>query len=164
MALVDVIVESGEWEARPGLAARLETAAKAALDASGVQTSPQGEIAILLTDDEGVAILNERWRGKPQATNVLSWPAVSPKLLSLSPMIGDIAIAFETCAREAAEEAKSLDDHVSHLVVHGVLHLLGFDHETEEEAERMEALERVVLARLGIADPYASRDHGGVEA
>lgn len=155
MATVDVVIESEEWAATPELEARVSAAAQAALHASGVTTSPVGEIAVLLTDDEGVSILNERWRGKATPTNVLSWPAVAPKLLALSPMIGDIALAYETCAREAREEHKRFADHVTHLVVHGTLHLLGYDHETDVEAEAMEALERRVLAGLGVADPYA---------
>lgn len=160
MAAVEVVVESEEWAADAGLEARISAAAEAALRASGVATLPSGEIAVLLTDDEGVAILNERWRGKAQATNVLSWPAVAPRLLPLSPMIGDIALAYETCAREALGEHKPFADHVTHLVVHGTLHLLGYDHETEDEAEAMEALERRVLADLGIADPYAPPAEG----
>lgn len=155
MAVIDVVIESEEWEQRPSLEERIVAAASAALAASGAATLPAGEIAVLLTDDEGVAALNERWRGKSQPTNVLSWPAVSPKLLSLSPMIGDIALAYETCAREAEEEGKAFEDHVTHLTVHGTLHLVGYDHETEQEAEAMEALERQVLAGLGVADPYA---------
>lgn len=155
MAVIDVVTESEDWAAHAGLETRIEAAAAAALAAAGVPTLPDGEIAVLLTDDEGVAILNGRWRGKPVPTNVLSWPAVAPKLLSLSPMIGDIALAYETCAREAGEEGKPFTDHLTHLVVHGTLHLLGFDHETEAEAEAMEALERRVLAGFGVADPYA---------
>lgn len=161
MAVVDVVVESEEWDSRPGLDARLAGAAEAALAAAGVATLPQGEIAVLLTDDEGVAALNARWRGKASPTNVLSWPATSPKLLALSPMIGDIAIAYETSAAEAAAEGKSFEDHVTHLLVHGVLHLLGFDHEEEADAEAMEGLERAVLATLGVADPYDARDAKG---
>ena len=160
MASVDVVVECDDWGSSPTLEARIEAAARAALAASGVTTLPEGEIAVLLTDDEGVAILNERWRGKASPTNVLSWPAVAPKLLALSPMIGDIALAYETCAREASGEGKTFEDHVTHLIVHGTLHLVGFDHETEAEAEAMEGLERRVLATLGVADPYAPQAEG----
>ena len=160
MATVDVVIESDEWASIPELESRISAAADAALRASGVATLPAGEIAVLLTDDEGVAILNERWRGRAAATNVLSWPAVAPKLLPLSPMIGDIALAYETCSREARDEQKPFADHVTHLVVHGTLHLLGYDHETDAEAEAMEALERSVLARLGVADPYAPPAEG----
>jgi len=164
MAVVEVVVESEEWDNRPALEARLSEAAEAAVAAADVDTLPNGEIAILLTDDEGVAALNARWRGRDGPTNVLSWPATAPALLPLSPMIGDIALAYETCAREAEAEGKRFEDHVTHLVVHGALHLLGFDHDTEAGAEAMEAMERAVLARLGVADPYAGGDHGGNEA
>lgn len=163
MAVIDVVIESEEWEQRAGLEQRLTDAAAAALAASGVTTLPVGEIAVLLTDDEGIAALNARWRGLDKPTNVLSWPACDARLLALAPMIGDIALAYETCAREAAEEGKSFDDHAAHLVVHGALHLVGFDHETDAEAEAMEALERRILAGLGIADPY-QRHQGGARA
>jgi probable rRNA maturation factor len=162
MAVVDIVIESEEWDSRPELAVQIEKAIHAAVDASGVTTLATGEIAVLLTDDEGIAALNERWRGKAVPTNVLSWPATSPKLLALSPMIGDIAVAHETASREAGEEGKTFADHVLHLCVHGTLHLLGFDHETDEQAETMERLEQSILHGLGIADPYgmAARKEG----
>jgi probable rRNA maturation factor len=108
--------------------------------------------------------LNRRWRGKDSATNVLSFPAqdfeagpvsMPPRRLSLP--LGDVVLAFETVAAEAAAQGKSLDDHAAHLIVHGILHLLGLDHAAEEEAEAMEAMERAALAALGIADPYLPR-------
>ena len=156
MAVIDVVIESEEWEQCSGLEARIVAAAEAALHAAGISTLPAGEIAVLLTDDEGIAALNMRWRGKSSPTNVLSWPSVAPKLLPLAPMIGDIALAYETCAREAAAEGKRFEDHIMHLTVHGTLHLLGFDHEGEAEAEAMEEMERRTLAALGVPDPYAA--------
>jgi probable rRNA maturation factor len=100
--------------------------------------------------------LNAQWRTKDKATNVLSFPAFAPnKTGPLPPMLGDIVLAAETVKREAVAEEKPLDHHISHLVVHGLLHLIGYDHEVDEDAEEMEALERRVLARLAIPDPYA---------
>lgn len=156
MAVVEVVVESEEWDSRPDLRLRVEESVVAALAGAAVSTLATAEIAVLLTDDEGISALNERWRGKASATNVLSWPATSPKLLAVSPMIGDIAIAFETAEREAVAEGKELSDHVAHLAIHGTLHLLGFDHESEAQAETMEELERTILRKLHIADPYGS--------
>lgn len=115
-----------------------------------------GTVAILLTDDAAVQKLNARFRGKDQPTNVLSFPAADMPMPGLPPAWGDIVLAHGTCAREAAEQGKSLSDHLSHLVVHGILHLRGHDHEDDAEADTMEGLERHILADLGIADPYAT--------
>ena len=109
-----------------------------------------GAADILLTDDEAVRELNARFRGKDKPTNVLSFPAPPNPFGQL----GDIALALGVCEREAREQGKPLADHLRHLVVHGVLHLLGYDHQAEAEAEAMESLERTVLARLGVPDPY----------
>ena len=108
----------------------------------------------MLTDDAEVRQLNARWRGKDKPTNVLSFPAGDPVL------IGDVVLAFQTVKREAAEQGKHFGDHLSHLVVHGALHLIGYDHVKARDAEAMEALERRVLAGLGIADPYALGSRG----
>jgi len=114
------------------------------------------ELSVTLADDAAVHALNRRWRGRDAPTNVLSFASGE------RPLLGDVVLAYETVAREAAEQGKSLADHLAHLVTHGVLHLLGFDHEVEHEAEAMEALERRVLAGIGIADPYRDEDaaHG----
>lgn len=116
------------------------------------------ELSVLLTDDARIRRVNRDWRGFDKATNVLSFPAAPPDRIESSPLLGDIVLAFETVAREAQAEGKALADHTRHLVVHGLLHLLGEDHETEAEAARMEALEVAALASLGIADPYADAD------
>ena len=115
-------------------------------------------VTILLTDDDSVRDLNARFRGKDYATNVLSFPAPQ----NPEGHLGDIALAVGVCAREAAEQGKPHVHHLQHLVAHGVLHLLGYDHETDAEAEHMEGLERVILAGLGVPDPYAAEqgDHG----
>ena len=110
-------------------------------------------VTILLADDARLQALNVAFRGKPGATNVLSFPGSGP---GAGDHLGDIALALGVCAREAAEQGKTLAAHLQHLTAHGVLHLLGYDHETDAEAEAMEAQERLVLAGLGVADPYAA--------
>ncbi|WP_201723042.1 rRNA maturation RNase YbeY [Caulobacter sp. X] len=129
-------------------------AAQAVLDAHE-DIEGQG-IVILLTDDDSVQALNRDFRQKDYATNVLSFP--SPP--NPEGQIGDIALAYGVCAREAAEQGKPLAHHLQHLVAHGVLHLLGYDHERDDEAEAMEALEREILAGLDVPDPYASDEEG----
>jgi probable rRNA maturation factor len=113
------------------------------------------EVSLCLTDDAEVRTLNAHWRGIDEPTNVLSFPAGPAARPNETPMLGDIALAFETVAREAEESGASLADHYRHLVAHGFLHLIGYDHQTDEDAERMEELETRILARLGVADPYA---------
>jgi probable rRNA maturation factor len=143
--VIDIEVEDPAWSAAlPEPEAVVLPAAEAALDA-------RGGVTILLTDDDSVAALNERFRGKAGPTNVLSFPAPD----NPEDHLGDIALAYGVCAREAAEQGKPLAHHLQHLVAHGVLHLLGYDHLTEAEAEEMEALERRILAGLGVPDPYA---------
>jgi probable rRNA maturation factor len=111
-------------------------------------------------DDARVQALNKLWRGLDKPTNVLSFPAPdSPS--GPARMLGDIAISYQTAAREAAAEGKTLADHIAHLSVHGFLHLLGYDHESDEDAEEMEGLERVILARIGISDPYVAHEAEG---
>lgn len=152
---IEVEVEADAWLlALPDAEAIARHAAKAALAA---REAPGGSgVSILLADDAAVRELNAAWRGKDAATNVLSFPASA----TAAPHLGDIALAHETCAREAAEQNKPLAHHLTHLVAHGVLHLLGWDHQTDAEADRMEALERDILARLGVPDPYRSPLHG----
>ena len=112
---------------------------------------PDSELSILFTDDAHIRRLNAAYRGKDKPTNVLSFPQAG------GPLLGDVILASETVAKEAVLAQKPLKDHIAHLVVHGFLHLLGYDHEADEEAEAMEALERAALKRLGIEDPYAAR-------
>lgn len=131
--------------------ALLRRAARAAFGASP-RTGQSFSVTLLLTDDEEMRGLNRLWRGKNAPTNVLSFPADAARDRGF---LGDIVLAYETALREAKERGILLADHVSHLVVHGMLHLLGFDHERDADAELMERAERVVLAALGVADPYA---------
>lgn len=150
----------GAWEA---LATR---AAACAADVAGELENERLSASLLFTSDAEIHALNRDWRDRDKPTNVLSFPMLErDDLLSLSDdgppeLLGDIALAHETCAREAAEKGVSLEDHAAHLIVHGLLHLAGHDHEiSTEDAEAMEALETKALALMGIADPYGDR-HG----
>jgi len=147
---VDIEIEDEAWtKAEPEVEALVWRAAQAVLDAHE-DIEGQG-IVILLADDDSVQVLNRDFRQKDYATNVLSFP--SPP--NPEGQIGDIVLAFGVCAREAAEQGKPLAHHLQHLVAHGVLHLLGYDHQDDAEAQAMEAFEREILAGLDIPDPYA---------
>jgi probable rRNA maturation factor len=148
---IDIVVESPLWRDEPDAADVIRRAIGAA--AAMTDAGADRELAVMLCDDAAMRDLNGRWRGRPEPTNVLSFPAVPG-----TGTLGDIAIAYETTAREAHAEGKPFGDHLSHLAVHGFLHLLGYDHESDAEAAAMERLETTILARLGIADPYAK--HG----
>jgi probable rRNA maturation factor len=151
---MDIAVEvedSGWLDTLPDAASLAETAAQAAWAA--IPSAPGGEIAVLLTSDAEVQALNARFRGKDAATNVLSFPAPE----TVPENLGDIALALGVCGREAASQDKTLAAHLQHLIAHGVLHLLGYDHLNDAEAETMEAIERRIMADLGLADPYAER-------
>jgi len=151
---IDIFVEAGAWPAEAELTRLVDRAVAVAFAETG--SSGASELSIVFSDDAHIRILNAEWRGKDKPTNVLSFPAFSfPKGGPLPPMLGDIVLASETVAREAALEEKPLENHISHLVIHGLLHLLGHDHETDTDAEEMEAIERAALARLAIPDPYA---------
>lgn len=146
-------VEAGDWPDEAALTRLVDRAVSAAF----AETAAAGpsELSIVFSDDAHIRTLNVGWRGKDKATNVLSFPAFPfPRGGKLPPMLGDIVLAAETVAREAALEDKPFENHITHLVIHGLLHLLGYDHETDAEAEEMEAIERSALARLAIPDPY----------
>lgn len=146
--MIDIEIEDAAWTAAE---AGAEALALRAAEAVLLNEGADGEhVTVLLTDDETVRDLNARFRGKDQPTNVLSFPAPP----NPEKHLGDVALAFGVCAREAEAQGKPLAHHLQHLVAHGVLHLLGYDHMTDQEAEAMEGLERVVLAGLGIPDPY----------
>ena len=155
---VEIMKSSPLWRALPGVERLARGAIGASLKAAGTQIADGAEVSVQLADDTQIRALNARWRGVDKATNVLSFPAATPAQIAAAPLLGDIVMAFETVEREAREEGKTLADHVVHLVAHGFLHLLGFDHQDPSEADRMEALETDILARLGIANPYASTD------
>jgi probable rRNA maturation factor len=152
---LSVRIQAKSWRALAGLRARIDAAVAAATAVAPVQPLDGAELSLLLTDDRRIRIVNRDWRGLNKATNVLSFPSAPPDRISLSPALGDIVLGYETVAREAGTEGKAIEDHLSHLVIHGLLHLLGEDHETDADADRMEALEVAALATLGIADPYA---------
>jgi probable rRNA maturation factor len=150
-------IERPLWDKVADVAAVVETAAEAAFAA--VPDAPAiAEVSIALIDDAAIREFNRAYRGKDQPTNVLSFPAPPMNIPGAPVLLGDIAVAYQTTAAEAEAEAKSIADHLSHLIVHGVLHLLDYDHIEPEDAELMEAAERDILATLGIADPYAARD------
>lgn len=166
--LTETIFEDDRWQ-EAGLETLAETAAAATLAHLGHRAA-EYEIAVLACDDARIAVLNADFRGKPRPTNVLSWPDedLAPEAAGAAPEapepgdeadphhLGDVAIAWETCQREAAEQDKPFAAHVTHLMVHGVLHLLGFDHIRDKDATVMEAHERAILGKLGISDPYRS--------
>ena len=152
--MIEVEVEVDDWTgAIEDVEAVVKRAAAAALG------SHAGGVVILLTDDETVRDLNDRFRGKNKPTNVLSFPAAEMPGADPQPL-GDIVLAYGVCAREAGEQSKTLTSHLTHLVVHGVLHLLGRDHDDDAEAEAMEGEERSILASLGVADPYTLPNDG----
>jgi probable rRNA maturation factor len=152
---VEFLETSRLWRGALAAKSLARQAVAAALAESGVKLRRGAEVTIHLVDDAEIKSVNAQWRKKDAPTNVLSFPAVEASQLGQARLIGDILIAFETVAREAQSEGKTLSDHYRHLVVHGFLHLDGFDHVEDNAAEAMEALERRALARLGVADPYA---------
>ena len=158
---IDVLIEEDRWGA-----VDLESLAVAAWQALGAHLDLPGghEVVLMGCDDARIAALNGSFRHKSRPTNVLSWPEAergaatpggSPLPIRAGEALGDIAIAFETCAREAAEQGKPLKDHATHLILHGLLHLLGYDHETDADAALMEGLEVEILGKLGFDDPYS---------
>jgi probable rRNA maturation factor len=150
---VEIVRHDPAWTRAQVTDAILERAARAALSAT-TPDSPY-RVTLVLTGDEEMRDLNRLWRGQDKATNVLSFPADPVRDRGF---LGDLVLAYGTVGKEADEQGKSLSDHISHLVIHGMLHLLGFDHTEDDEAERMETAERTALASIGIADPYAETD------
>lgn len=148
---IDLRIAEPAW----GEDAPYERLALEAISAACAQLEdvPSGEVALLLTDDAQMHELNATWRGKDAPTDVLSFPADPAD----AGFLGDIALGLGVCRSDAGEQARPLDAHISHLIMHGFLHLLGFDHETEAEAEEMEAVEIAALASLGLPDPYSQR-------
>jgi probable rRNA maturation factor len=157
---------SGEWDSSTDWSQLAEAAVRAAVAESGIagllESEVTAEVSVKFTSDEEVKSLNAAWRGKDKATNVLSFPMVEPEQLSIlaraeggEALLGDIVLAHGVCSAEAAEKGVGVCGHAAHLVVHGMLHLLGHDHERgDDDAEAMEEAERRALARLGVADPY----------
>ncbi|MDH3195633.1 MAG: rRNA maturation RNase YbeY [Hyphomicrobiales bacterium] len=157
---IDISVQAGAWPPQAALAEIAEGAVEAAAAAAGAADrialpagGIDGEVSIVFTDDASIRVLNKRWRGKDTATNVLSFALDGPG--RRAGMLGDIVLAQETVAREAALEGKLLNHHIAHMIVHSFLHLLGYDHQDEKDAQTMEDLECKALTLIGIADPYA---------
>ncbi len=153
MIELDIMIEAGNWARLESVEALASKAAEAAV-AVADEADEDFEASVMLTDDAHIQELNRTWRAKDKPTNVLSFPAPEPPGATGPRHLGDIALAYETLVRESEDESKELAHHFAHLIVHGVLHLLGYDHEANDEAEAMEALEIEALARLGIANPY----------
>jgi probable rRNA maturation factor len=149
---IDVLVESDLWTDPGKIKLILRRAVR---EAANALPTRGGEVAIVLTDDSAVRRLNRQWRGFDKATNVLSFPAKEAS--GKPPVVGDIVLAHETIAREAHRDGKPFSHHLAHLTVHGFLHLNGYDHQRTEDADEMEDLERKILRRLGIPDPYRPR-------
>lgn len=150
-----ILVEAGKWPDEDALAALAKRVLAAAAGVLALDSDEPAELSLVFTDDAHIRELNAAWREKDKPTNVLSFPlaAVEPGA-PLPPMLGDIVLACETVEGEAQAEEKPFDHHLAHLIVHGFLHLLGYDHETDAEAGEMEGIERVILAELAIPDPY----------
>ena len=169
LPITEVLVVADCWQTEGDAEAVIHRAIATAAEFVESDLADKGlgeaELAVMLTDDAGIRTLNLNWRGIDKPTNVLSFPALAPTGRGgpddAPPMLGDIAIAYETTRREADDEQKPFDHHLSHLAVHGFLHLIGYDHEGDAEAEAMETLEAEILAQLGIPNPYADRDAGG---
>ena len=161
LPVTEVLVVADGWRSEPDADAVIQRAIAAAAEIADADVG-EAELAVMLTDDAGIRTLNSNWRGIDKPTNVLSFPALQPSGAGgpddAPRMLGDIAIAYETTRKEADAEQKPFDHHLSHLAVHGFLHLIGYDHEKNDEAEAMEALETEILAQLGIPDPYADRE------
>ncbi len=150
-ATIEIAAESPLWEEEPAAEDTVRRAIAATIAACN---EPNSSVSVALVDDAAIQGLNRRWRGADKPTNVLSFPATA-EMRESDGLLGDIVLAFETIRREAESEEKPLLDHIAHLAVHGALHLLGYDHEDDSEAERMEDRERQILAGLGVPDPYA---------
>jgi len=159
--MTEVLIAADTWQNAPGAEAIVQRAIAAAAGTVDADVA-EAELAVMLTDDAGIRTLNRDFRGIDKPTNVLSFPASrnngSRGNGDAPAMLGDIAIAYETARNEADADHKPFDHHLSHLAVHGFLHLIGYDHEKDDDADAMEALEAEILAQIGIPDPYAERE------
>ncbi|MGB5084778.1 MAG: rRNA maturation RNase YbeY [Methylocystis silviterrae] len=155
---IDVNVAAPAWRRVGDLENLTKECVRQSLAVSGAVLAPECEISVTFCNDAAIQQLNAEWRGKDQPTNVLSFP--TPGEIGRKPLLGDVIVAFETVAKEAEQQGKLLRAHTAHMVAHGFLHLIGYDHETAAEAERMEALERKIAMALGFPDPYAEDADG----
>ncbi len=152
--VIDLAVPCAKWRrALPGVERRAKEAARAALAGAGKKLGA-AELSLMLADDATVAALNERWRRRKGPTNVLAFASGEQAMPPAPRLLGDVVLAYETVTKEARDQGKGLGDHLRHLVIHGILHLLGYDHDAAGPARRMESLETRILATLGVPDPY----------
>ena len=152
---ITIQVQSPLWEAEP---AAEQTVRDAIAAAAATLSTADNEVSILLTDDKAIRLLNREWRGIDKPTNVLSFPAATTKASVRMPLFGDIVIAYETLKRECDDEDRIFLHHLAHLTVHGFLHLIGYDHQVEAQAEEMEGLESKIMMRMQMPDPHLARD------
>lgn len=153
---IDLSIDAGDWD-EAVLMVLSERAVSAAFSAADLKVLENTEVSLLFTDDASIRKLNAQWRDKDKPTNVLSFPGSDPNGDVYGPLLGDIVFARETVVREAQEMGIDFSDHLSHLIVHGLLHLFDYDHQDNDESELMESLEKAILASIGIDDPYADR-------
>jgi probable rRNA maturation factor len=152
---ITIQVQSPLWEAEP---AAEQTVRDAIAAAAATLSTADNEVSILLTDDKAIRVLNREWRGIDKPTNVLSFPAATTKASVRMPLFGDIVMAYETLKRECDDEDRIFLHHLAHLTVHGFLHLIGYDHQVEAQAEEMEGLESKIMTRMQMPDPHLARD------
>jgi probable rRNA maturation factor len=152
---LEISSPSALWRGLPQARTFARETGSASIDEVEIPPGEGASVSHCLSDDARIRELNARWRGTDKPTNVLAFPAARTVACGEGAVLGDIAVAYETMACEAEASGVTLADHYRHLVAHGFLHLMGYDHQTDEEARRMEALETRILARLGVADPYA---------
>lgn len=154
---IDIAIEAGDWPAEARLEEIVRRAVSATLEAGELACAASSELSVLCTDDDAMRVLNRQWRNKDAPTNVLSFPGREIAAGERAgPVLGDIALASETIHHEAALEGKPFEHHLTHMIVHGLLHLFGYDHGDDAQARVMENLERAALANLGLDDPYAA--------
>lgn len=159
---VDVLIEDDDWAVEGDLDVLIVAAVEAAATRADAAIRSGSEVSVVLTDDAGIRLLNRDHRGMDKATNVLSFPQYASHSEAYGPLLGDIVVARETVMREAVDGGLSFRHHLAHMIVHGFLHLVGYDHMQDDEAEEMERLETAILAALDIPDPYAEPpDVGG---
>lgn len=159
--ITDILVESDLWGEAEDWRADIDGTVAMAQAMADAEIAEDAELSLVLTDDAAIRVINREHRGFDKPTNVLSFPQEDPDADAYGPMLGDIVVAHETVLREAEDDGITFRAHFLHMIVHGFLHLVGYDHITDDEAGEMEGLETAILARLGIADPYADAPMGG---